>query len=259
MKRCMAVLCWLGVVAVLGLAASDALARGGRGGGGGGGGFSRGGPARSGSFGTSRVRSSPGAGSYSRTRTPSQRPAPQPSTRPATRPSTQPATRPAQPAARPSPQPGTRPAERPAERPSERPTERPDGSTENREDWQNHREDMQKDRQKQQDKSREDWQEWGDKHHDDWDEVDWDEVEGIVVIGDDELEWDSADFLMFSLGTALTVSAFQSLYTGSDPACTMTSVLVNDQEYYRCGPSWYVKGFANGEVTYVVVTPPPGY
>jgi len=232
-------LCWLGVALVLGLAASDALARGGRGGGGrGGGGFSRGGPARSGSFETGRVRSAPGAGSYSRAR-----PAPQPGTRPA----------------RPAPQPATRPAQRPADQAAQRPSERPGGGTENREDWQKHREDMQDDRQKDRDKSREDWQEWGDKHHDDWDEVDWDEVEGIVVIGDDELEWDSADFLMFSVGTALTVAAFESLSYGPEPACTMTSVVVNDQSYYRCGPTWYVKGMANGEVTYVVVTPPPGF
>jgi hypothetical protein len=47
--------------------------------------------------------------------------------------------------------------------------------------------------------------------------------------------------------------------SGSDPACTMSSVVVEDTTYYRCGKNWFQKALADGEVTYVVVNPPPGH
>jgi hypothetical protein len=36
-------------------------------------------------------------------------------------------------------------------------------------------------------------------------------------------------------------------------------VPVGDVSYYQCGPTWYQKAYTGGEVTYVVVAPPPGY
>jgi hypothetical protein len=39
----------------------------------------------------------------------------------------------------------------------------------------------------------------------------------------------------------------------------MTAVPVAGVTYYRCGPNWYQKAYANGEVAFVVVAPPPGY
>ena len=107
-------------------------------------------------------------------------------------------------------------------------------------------------------------EEWGDNQLDDleegdWGEVDWDEAEGIYVIGDDEIEWGSSDFMAFALGTTLTVAAMNSLTSGPEPACTMRSVVVGGDTYYNCGPSWYVKTYTNGELAYAVVAPPPGY
>jgi hypothetical protein len=38
----------------------------------------------------------------------------------------------------------------------------------------------------------------------------------------------------------------------------MTQVSVGSESYYKCGSNWFQKALANGEVTYVVVNPPPG-
>jgi hypothetical protein len=32
-----------------------------------------------------------------------------------------------------------------------------------------------------------------------------------------------------------------------------------DPGYYKCGSNWFQKTLANGEITYVVVNPPPGF
>lgn len=40
--------------------------------------------------------------------------------------------------------------------------------------------------------------------------------------------------------------------------CAPTVVAVNGVSYYQCGGAWYSRGYMNGEVTYVVVPPPPG-
>ena len=252
---------WLGLVAMLVFLAVDADARrggGGRGGGGGGGrSISRSSPARSGSFNPSRVRSAPSARSSSPARARDRsytRPA-SAQTRPARPSGGQAAQRPAQPSTRP-------------DRPTQRPERPADGSNRpsdaDREDWQQHREDMQQDRQDAAKKRQEDRQEWGDNQLDDleegdWGEVDWDEAEGIYVIGDDEIEWGGADFMAFAVGTTLTVAAIESLTTGSEPACTLRSVVVGGETYYNCGPTWYVKTYTNGELAYAVVAPPPGY
>jgi hypothetical protein len=44
-----------------------------------------------------------------------------------------------------------------------------------------------------------------------------------------------------------------------DTGCTPTSVVVGGDAYYRCGNSWYRRGYSGDDVTYVVVDPPPGY
>ena len=64
-----------------------------------------------------------------------------------------------------------------------------------------------------------------------------------------------------AVGTAVTVGAFQAMTTPSEsqPAsCNMTSVNKGGVTYYQCGANWYQKAYANGEMAYVVVTPPAG-
>jgi hypothetical protein len=47
--------------------------------------------------------------------------------------------------------------------------------------------------------------------------------------------------------------------SGSQPACTMTTVPVADATYYRCGANWYQKAYTGDQASFVVVAPPPGY
>jgi len=41
--------------------------------------------------------------------------------------------------------------------------------------------------------------------------------------------------------------------------CTPSVVTVNGANYYRCDGTWYNRSYVNGSVSYLVVTPPPGY
>jgi len=41
--------------------------------------------------------------------------------------------------------------------------------------------------------------------------------------------------------------------------CTPNVVVVNGVNYYSCSGAWYNQSYVNGSVSYVTVTPPPGY
>jgi len=89
----------------------------------------------------------------------------------------------------------------------------------------------------------------------------------VVVVGDDDDDDDDAAAALLAglaIGSIVTMAAMQSATTksvssGSAPACTMTQVTVNADTFYKCGSNWFQKALANGEVTYVVVNPPPGF
>jgi hypothetical protein len=42
-------------------------------------------------------------------------------------------------------------------------------------------------------------------------------------------------------------------------ACTPTTVVIGATTYYQCGSAWYTRGYSGGDVTYVIVNPPPGH
>ena len=93
---------------------------------------------------------------------------------------------------------------------------------------------MQNDRQEYRDKVRDEWQEYGDNYWHDYDEY-----------------YDDA--WKFAVGASLTTAAFVAL------TCTSRTVIVNGITYYNCGPTWYNRVYAGGNVTMVVVTTPHGY
>jgi hypothetical protein len=41
--------------------------------------------------------------------------------------------------------------------------------------------------------------------------------------------------------------------------CSAPAVIVNGVSYYNCSSSWYQRGYAGSQVTYVIGGPPPGY
>jgi hypothetical protein len=50
---------------------------------------------------------------------------------------------------------------------------------------------------------------------------------------------------------SLTRSAFHTLN------CATTKTVVNGVTYYGCGGTWYNRRYSGGQVTYIVVNPPP--
>ena len=63
-------------------------------------------------------------------------------------------------------------------------------------------------------------------------------------------EWHE-DRWKFAVGTALAISAFRAL------SCATSTVVMDGVTYYRCGSTWYNRAYSGGNVTYVVVIPPP--
>lgn len=116
--------------------------------------------------------------------------------------------------------------------------------------------DIQESRQDWKDTNREDWQDYGDKARNDRQEF-YDNNEYYRY--DDDWEWgDNVEYpyaaaTAVALGTALTISAFNSM------TCNPTTVYVNGVAYYQCGSTWYNQAYQQGDVVYVVVDTPPGY
>lgn len=116
--------------------------------------------------------------------------------------------------------------------------------------------DIQEKRQDWKDTNREDWQDYGDKARNDRQEF-YDNNEYYRY--DDDWEWgDNVEYPVgamaaVAVGTALTVSAFNSM------TCNPTTVYVSGVAYYQCGSTWYNQAYQQGDVVYVVVDTPPGY
>jgi hypothetical protein len=98
-----------------------------------------------------------------------------------------------------------------------------------REDWQNWR-----------NENREDWQDWyDDEYHDHWDD-----------------HWHSSWWYGYPVSTVS-----YSFYIDSAPPCQRT-VVINQTSgsttYYYCNSVWYQPAYAAGDVKYVVTSPPAG-
>jgi hypothetical protein len=116
--------------------------------------------------------------------------------------------------------------------------------------------DFQEDRQDWKDQNREDWQDYGRNARED--RQDYYDNHGYHDYDDnwewgDNVEYPYAAAAAIAVGTALTVSAFNSL------TCTPTIVSVGGVSYYQCGSNWYNQAYQGGDVVYVSVGAPPGY
>ena len=58
---------------------------------------------------------------------------------------------------------------------------------------------------------------------------------------------------------AYAVGAIVNAATYSSLGCTPRNVVVGGSTYSQCGSTWYQPAYSGGDVTYVVVNPPPGY
>lgn len=105
-----------------------------------------------------------------------------------------------------------------------------------REDWENNREDWQDWR----NESREDWQDWYEDRYDDY----WDD------------HWHSVWWYGYPVSTVS-----YSFYIDDTPPCQKTVVInqaTGATTYYYCNSIWYQPAYTSGEVKYVVTSPPAG-
>lgn len=117
--------------------------------------------------------------------------------------------------------------------------------------------DIQENRQDWKDTNREDWQDYGNNARNDRQEF-YDDNNNYYRYDDDwewgdDVEYPVGAMAAIAVGTALTVSAFNSM------TCNPTTVYVNGVAYYQCGATWYNQAYQQGDVVYVVVDAPPGY
>jgi len=95
----------------------------------------------------------------------------------------------------------------------------------------------------------EDRQDFVEDNYDDWDHHGhWDDHhDGEVLAG-------------VLIGAAIVGAAASTTTTYiTTLPCSVTAVIVNGVSYYNCSSTWYQRGFAGSQVTYVVGGPPPGY
>ncbi len=57
----------------------------------------------------------------------------------------------------------------------------------------------------------------------------------------------------YAVGSIINAATYSSL------SCTPTTVVVGGVTYSQCGSAWYQPTYSGGDVTYVVVNPPPGH
>jgi hypothetical protein len=104
-----------------------------------------------------------------------------------------------------------------------------------RDDRQDYRDQARDDRQDFRDEARDDRYDYYDDH-DRWDN--W--ATGAAVVAGAAI-----------VGSAITAAAFYDL--------DCTTLVVDGITYSNCGGTWYQPAYSGGDVTYVVVEPPPGY
>lgn len=116
-------------------------------------------------------------------------------------------------------------------------TERTGGRQDVRESRQQQVTDRQQNRQNYAGGAREDWQDYDD----DWGPWGYVAAGAAVAAG------------AYAVGTIINAANYSAL------SCTPTTVVVNGMTYSQCGSTWYQPTYSGGDVTYVVVNPPPGY
>jgi len=113
---------------------------------------------------------------------------------------------------------------------------RQDALGDRRDDRRDYRDDVRGDRQDYRDHVRDDRRDYYDDRYDRWD--DW--GRGAAVVAGAAI-----------VGSAISAAAYDDL--------DCTTVVVDGVSSSRCGGTWYRPAYSGGDVTYVVVDPPPGY
>jgi hypothetical protein len=130
-----------------------------------------------------------------------------------------------------------------------------------RQDWSN---DNREDRQDWKGDSREDWQDYGEDRQDDRQDFVDDELDDNWDHHDND--WDDGDFaagvivggVLVGAAAVASHNANQVTYVTTLP-CQATAVSVEGVSYYKCSSTWYQRGYAGSQVTFIQVAAPPGF
>lgn len=73
--------------------------------------------------------------------------------------------------------------------------------------------------------------------------------------------WDNAGAFVAGavVGGAVVAATTPNVTYITTLPCTVAPVLVSSINYYRCGSTWYQRGYSGDNVNYVIVNAPPGY
>jgi hypothetical protein len=129
--------------------------------------------------------------------------------------------------------------------PGEHQDDRQEWEDDNREDWQEHTEERQEDRKDfVEDEHDDDW----DHHHNDWDDNDGELAAGVII----------GATIVGAAAAASSSTKTQVTYVTTLP-CEATAVSDEGVSYYKCSSTWYQRGYAGSQVTYIQVPAPPGF
>ena len=115
-----------------------------------------------------------------------------------------------------------------------------------RDDRYDNRDDVRDDRQDFRDDTRDDWQDY-------YDDDRYGYRYGRYYYDDDDWLEVFAAGAAIAVGTAVAISAFQST------SCPTDTTSFDGIVYYKCGSTWYTKGYQSGDVVYIASDPPTGY
>jgi hypothetical protein len=113
-------------------------------------------------------------------------------------------------------------------------------------DRQEHQSDMREGSQDARKDRMDDRQEFADDHYDDYHHHGYYDNDGAVLAG-------------VIVGAAIVGAATASTGYVTVLPCSAPAIIVDGVSYYNCSSTWYQRGYAGGQVSYVVGGPPPGY
>jgi hypothetical protein len=107
-------------------------------------------------------------------------------------------------------------------------------------------------RQDARDDAREDWQKYGNNQREDWQDY-----------ADDHYEEHGHGYYYGgtapAVATGVAIGAAAAVPPYWTLPCTPETVVVGGSTYYHCDTAWYARAYSGGDVTYIIVNPPPGY
>src|SRR5262249_27092509 len=133
------------------------------------------------------------------------------------------------------------------------------GTPDQRQAFQDQRQQNLQQRQGQRDQAREDWQKNANQRREDWqDYADDHAYYGPGYYGGYGYAGAAAGAAMAGAAIGAAAGAAAQPYYAL-PCSGAATVVVGSTTYYQCGSTWYIRVYSGGDVAYTIVNPPAGY